>query len=742
MKTRTFIAAGLAVYALAAIGTGFGQPIITTQPQSQTNVAGTNATFSVAATGTPPLNYQWQFYSSPLANQTNTTLVLTNVQTADAGSYTVVVTDSEVAVTSLVATLAVIVPPSITKHPTNQSVSLGANVTFSVLAAGTTSLSYQWRFNEVDLPGKTNTSLVLTNLQLTSAGGYAVVVSNVAGSVTSQVAHLEVDPTFTKITSGKIVNDGGVSYVCAWGDYDDDGFIDLFVTNFGGARNFLYHNNRDGTFTRITSGPPVNTLDWSTGVSWADYDNDGHLDLLVTKWDSHDTLYRGNGNGGFTLTNTIVGRQTQISTAGVWADFDKDGWLDLFVTSCGNRTGEQAADNILYQSDRQGGFKPISFGSKPRGEDFSITASWGDFDNDGYPDLVVSQGGWAAAQHTLLYHNNRNGTFSSLTKSAPFAELLNREGCAWGDFNNDGWLDLYIGKFYEQNNDLFFNNGDGTFTQITNSPATLDGGTTKNVTLADYDNDGWLDIFVSNTGPYEQGTDKTLGEETNFLYRNNGDGAFTKITSGSPVNDLGHFCGSAWGDYDNDGFLDLFVCNGFVFESQNNLLYRNNGNSNAWLNFRLVGTVSNRSAIGAKVRLKATIHGRTFWQMREISGGSGFLCQNDMRANFGLGDATNVDLVRIEWPSGTVQEFQNVAVKQFLTVTEPPRLSSAAISNGICNLVLKGGRGFQYNLQASADLVNWATVSTLSVTNISGTAPIADPAATNFTRRFYRAVGP
>jgi hypothetical protein len=112
-----------------------------------------------------------------------------------------------------------------------------------------------------------------------------------------------------------------------------------------------------------------------------------------------------------------------------------------------------------------------------------------------------------------------------------------------------------------------------------------------------------------------------------------------------------------------------------------------------------------------------------------------------MRANFGLGDATNADLVRIEWPSGTVQEFQNVAVKQFLTVTEPPQLSSAAISNGISQLVLKGGRGFQYDLQASSNLVNWATVATLSVTNISGTAPFADPAATNFTRRFYRAVG-
>jgi hypothetical protein len=729
----------------AAIGTGFGQPIITTQPQSQTNVAGTDATFSVAATGTPSLNYQWQFHSSTLANQTNTTLVLTNVQTANAGSYTVVVTNREGAVTSLVATLAVMVPPTVTKQPTKQSASLGASVTFSVLAAGTAPLSYQWRFNEVDLPGKTNTSLVLKNLQLSNAGDYAVVVTNVAGSVTSQIAHLEVDPTFTKVTSGKIVNDSGVSFACAWGDYDDDGYIDLFVTNWGEdfnpGRNFLYHNNRDGNFTPITSGPPVTDFDLHTGVSWADYDNDGHLDLLVTKWNSHDSLYRGNGNGGFTLTNTIVGRRKQVSTAGVWGDFDKDGWLDLFVAAVGNQPGEQAADDILYQSDRQGGFKPISFGTKPLGKEFSITAAWGDFDNDGYPDLAVSQGGWAGPEHRLLYHNNRDGTFSSLTNSTLFAELLSHEGCAWGDFNNDGWLDLFIGAFYGQNNSLFFNNGDGTFTQITNSPATLDGGTTKNVTLADYDNDGWLDVFVSNTGPREPGSDKSLGEETNFLYHNKGNGAFSKITSGSPVNELGHSSGSAWGDYDNDGFLDLFVCNGYVYTNRNNLLYRNNGNNNAWLNFRLVGTASNRSAIGAKVRLKATVHGRTFWQMREISGGSGFLCQNDMRANFGLGDATNADLVRIEWPSGTVQEFQNVAVKQFLTVTEPPGLSSAAISNGIVQLVLKGGRGFQYDLQASSNLVNWATVATLSVTNISGTASFADPAATNFTRRFYRAVG-
>jgi len=202
-------------------------------------------------------------------------------------------------------------------------------------------------------------------------------------------------------------------------------------------------------------------------------------------------------------------------------------------------------------------------------------------------------------------------------------------------------------------------------------------------------------------------------------------------------------CGSAWGDYDNDGFLDLFVCKGWVVDSRNNLLYRNNGNSNAWLNFRLVGTVSNRSAIGAKVRLKATIHGRTFWQMREISGGSGFLCQNDIRANFGLGDATNVDLVRIEWPSGSVQELPNVASGKFLTVTEAggePRLA-ATRENGQVQLTLTGKQGSRYAIETSTALPNWISANfTVTVTNQSGAVTFPAPNATNNAHRFYRGV--
>ncbi len=731
---------------LLKLGHVLAQPVITTQPADQTNVASTTATFFVAATGTAPVTNQWRYYSAGtiftnIPFETNATLVLMNVQQVS-GRFAVVVCDPSGSVTSRLAKLTVIYSPIITVQPTNfLALSLGASVGNRVTASSTTPLVYQWRRDGTNLPRQTNPTILLTNMQLADVGGYTVVIANIAGAVTSYLARLEIDPTFTKITAGRIVNDGGASIGCAWGDYDDDGFIDLFVTNWGDTgldgHDFLYHNNHDGTFTRITTGPAVNDPSPDAdAATWADYDNDGHLDLLVTKWGRPNTLYHNNGDGTFTLANTILSRQTQRSEAGVWGDFDNDGWLDLFVPAVGE-TGLQAAANILYQSDQQGDFKPISFGTKPLGDDFSLAAAWGDFDNDGYLDLVVSQGGWDAPQHTLLYHNNRNGTFALLTNSVLSADLLNHEGCAWGDFNNDGWLDLCIGNFYGQNNSLFLNNGDGSFTKITNSIVTLDGGTTKTVTWADYDNDGWLDLFVANAGP--RNAANILGDETNFLYHNNGDGTFTKITSGSLVHDRGHFFGAAWGDYDNDGFPDLFVCAGFGGFNENNLLYRNNGNSNAWVNLRLIGTVSNRSAIGAKVRLKATIHGRTFWQMREISGGSGIWCQNDMRANFGLGDATNADMVRIEWPSGLVQTFTNVVARQFLTITEPPRLI-VATAGGQPQFTLKGGRNMSYDLQTSTNLADWSITSAVTITNLNGATPIPVPLPSESPQQFYRAV--
>jgi hypothetical protein len=225
--------------------------------------------------------------------------------------------------------------------------------------------------------------------------------------------------------------------------------------------------------------------------------------------------------------------------------------------------------------------------------------------------------------------------------------------------------------------------------------------------------------------------------QNNVLYHNNGDGTFTRVTEGSVVNDGGNSVGCAWGDYDNDGFVDLFVSNGaFGNVSQHNFLYRNNGNSNNWIKIKLVGTVSNRSAIGAKVRIKATIGGKTVWQLREISGGGE---GQSLLAHFGLGNATNIDIVRIEWPSRFVQEMQDVAVKQFLTVTEPPRLKALGfLPDGSFQLSLTGGIGLSYDIQTSTDLAVWSLLTT--VTNTSRTISVIDTTAAGSGRRFYRAL--
>ena len=221
---------------------------------------------------------------------------------------------------------------------------------------------------------------------------------------------------------------------------------------------------------------------------------------------------------------------------------------------------------------------------------------------------------------------------------------------------------------------------------------------------------------------------------------------FRSLT-GSLANDQGHSIACAWADYDNDGFLDLFVANDPNFDGlpiipEINFLYRNNGNSNRWLKVRLVGTVSNRAGIGAKVRVKAHYAGQDRWQLRQIASSDG-RTGGSLEAHFGLGDATNADLVRIEWPSGTVQELSNVAAQKFLTVTEPggePRLA-ATRENGQVQLTLTGKQGSRYALETSTALPNWNSAAlTVTVTNQSGAVTFPAPDAPNGAQRFYRAV--
>jgi hypothetical protein len=621
--------------------------------------------------------------------------------------------------------------PRITTQPANQSVSLGANVTTFVFAAGLAPISYQWRFNDAEIASAVTRTLILTNAQLINAGGYSVVVTDTSGSVTSLVAVLDVDPTFTMITTGPVVTDTApASTGAAWGDYDNDGFPDLLIGNQRErnglpAPSFLYRNKGDGTFERVLTNVIGGLMDGSG--AWADYDNDGLLDFYtVSAGDAGVHLYHNEGNGTFLRLTNVAAVGPIISdhnySGGLaWGDYDNDGFVDMMVA---NGEGVSNDKNFLFRNQGNGSFSEIAAGSIVNDLRESWAVAWADYDDDGRLDLFVSNDN---GEDNQLFHNDGPGGFTELT-AAQVGSLVHDGGdsgaCAWGDYDNDGHLDLFVAS--TPRNLLYHNNGNGTFTRITTGGIATNAAAIESNGCAwvDYDNDGYLDLFVVNAG------------DNNFLYHNNGDGTFTRIFTGSLVNDGTAITSvdCAWADYDNDGFMDVVVINNIGGKSS---LFHNNGNTNHWINLKLVGTASNRAAIGAKVRLLATIGGKTFWQRRDIGGGGSLAGQADLRAGFGLGDATNIDTVRIEWPSGTVQELHNVASKQFLTVTEPARLKGS-LNGGQYQLVLNGGIGFAYDLQASTNLVNWTSLTKVLTTNM--TMPVITLDAAQMTQQYFRAM--
>jgi hypothetical protein len=278
-------------------------------------------------------------------------------------------------------------------------------------------------------------------------------------------------------------------------------------------------------------------------------------------------------------------------------------------------------------------------------------------------------------------------------------------------------------------NHLYHNLGNGNFEEITNGIIVNDVADFDAVCgWADFDNDGYLDLLVTGS--------------KNYLYHNNGDGSFTKVSCPNltTVATTGGAGGAAWGDFNNDGFSDVFVpiFDGANLPSSTNLLFMNNGNSNNWITITCQGRVSNRAAIGAKVRVKATIRGKVIWQLREISGGGNYFAQNDLRAQFGLGDATNADVARIEWPSGIVQEFTNIAANQFLTVKEPSKLAANfQPQSGEFHVALTGGKGLIYVLESSTNLPSWTVAA--SLTNQTGTVIWTNQPTTQDPGVFFRA---
>ncbi len=469
---------------------------------------------------------------------------------------------------------------------------------------------------------------------------------------------------FIAIIGDPVVSEGRYSEGASWGDVNNDGYLDVFVPHLHTElENTLFINNGDGSFTQMVAGPIVTDAGRSTGGSFGDFDNDGDLDLFVSNYFGLNSfLYLNNGDATFTrVTEGSVVSDGGSSFGSSVVDYDNDGFLDIYVTNgADTATGE---DNFLYRNNGDGTFTKITTGALVNDGEPSSASSWSDYDNDGDQDLFVANGFTrdAAQINNAFYQNNGDGSFTEIDPVTTIGiEHSYSSNGSWADYDNDGDFDLFITNFLGNNNNLYQNNGDGTFTKIADGILNNDGGDSVSSTWGDYDNDGDLDLYVTNDF-----------NENNSLYENNGDGTFVKITQGGPSNGGGRSNGATWADYDNDGYLDLFVPNGQRPDVQSNVLYKNSGAfGNNWVNIKCIGLVSNASAIGTKVRAKALVNNEMVWQLRQVSGSTGFNAQNSFNIEFGLGNATKIDSLVIEWPSGLIDIYTDLAAGVFYETVE------------------------------------------------------------------------
>jgi hypothetical protein len=434
----------------------------------------------------------------------------------------------------------------------------------------------------------------------------------------------DVTPTLLGVPSCRAVS---------WVDYDADGIVDLYLPATGNA-DVLAHNDGKGVFTDATPAV-LRTSSFTMCARWGDYNNDGFPDLYEVNWRVPNRLLRNMGSGVFAdVTAAPLGVNGDCTDA-AWIDFDNDGDLDLYVV----RTSNQSC--ILFRNDGPAGFVNVS-AAPINVTGNSRVAAWGDYNNDGRIDLFLTADG-----ADKLFRNNGDGSFTDVT-IGPLGDPGNGSSAAWADYDNDGLLDLYIVNRNGQNN-LLHNKGDGSFTAVAGSPVNIVANG-HSAAWGDYDNDGWLDLYLCNDG------------NQNRLFHNDGAGGFTDATA-PPLDVTGPSFAAAWADYDGDGALDLYLAE---YSASNHLYHNTLVTGRHWLQVGLVGTESNVSAVGARIRLRAD--GR--WQTRQVGGSAGYMAENSPILAFGLGGATVVDSLVIRWPSGIVQRFSDLNVDERITVVE------------------------------------------------------------------------
>jgi hypothetical protein len=476
-------------------------------------------------------------------------------------------------------------------------------------------------------------------------------------------------------------------------DYDNDGYVDIYFVNSltldllksgGKTRSALYHNNGDGTFTDVADKAGVGDVGWGMGVAVGDYNNDGFDDLYVTcLGDNH--LFRNNGNGTFTDTTKRAGvNDPRWSTGAAFVDYDADGQLDLFVSNyvdfdvnhlpefgqgrlcqykgipvqCGPR-GLRGAGDTLYHNNGDGTFTDVSAraGVSDPGGYYGLGVICSDFDGDGRTDIYVAND----ATPNFLYHNNGNGTFKEIgfTSGTSVSENGSEQasmGVTIADYDHDGRFDIFATNFSEEYNVLYRGAGAGDFNdasyqaQVAEVSLPYVGWGTK---FFDYDNDGWVDLFVANGHVYPQVENAKIATEyrqRKLLHHNNRDGTFSEVAAshGEALMEKRVSRGAAFGDIDNDGDVDIVV------------------NANNSVEIKTVGVKSNRDGAGARVKIVSG----DLTQMDEVRSGASYLSHNDLRLHFGLERRTKIDLLEVRWPSGVVDKITGLGVNRLLVLKE------------------------------------------------------------------------
>jgi hypothetical protein len=488
-------------------------------------------------------------------------------------------------------------------------------------------------------------------------------------------------------------------------DFNHDGWLDIYfvnsptVENQTPARSELWRNNGDGTYTDVTDKAGVGNPGWGMGVCVGDYDNDGWEDLYVTCFGANH-LYRNNGDGTFADVTAKAGvGDTRWSTGAAFADYNNDGWLDLFVANyvdlrldalpefgkgkdchyhglpvqCGPR-GLPGAGDALYRNNGDGTFTEVSAkaGVADQAKLYGLGVAWCDFNEDGFADLYVAND----TGPNYLYKNNGNGTFTdqgllSGTAVSENGAAQASMGVTVGDYDHRGRWSIFVTNFADEYNAFYRHEKDFLFTDASYSTQTAKsslpfvGWGTK---FFDYDNDGWLDLMVVNGHVYpqvERAQTKSAYRQRKLFYRNNRNGAFTEIAAevGAAMNEASASRGAAFGDLDNDGDVDVVINN---LDGAPSVLRNDGGNRNNFLSVTLSGSKGNRDSFGARVRVVSG----DLAQLEEKRSGGSYLSHNDTRLHFGLEKRTKIDLLEVRWPGGATQKFTNVPVNSLISLRE------------------------------------------------------------------------